>query len=345
MSTEGNIVTRVYVGDSPKKYLSHVETAEIIFSDFANLPHEVGDFTDSPTFFCHGREWIIKICPGGVIEYFAGKVGLICCLKGEDRNVKAKQTFRIPAANASGSGVYDFKAASCIENAYGNWNVCTRDSVLSSLDEDGALVVYADIQIYTDGPPDDGKPKETLRQDISKLFESSQLKDVTFSVGGTTVEAHRLILLARAPALAAITEDVSAGTPIPLDGIEGRLFKSFLSFLYTDDAPEDIKIRAFDYLELADRYGCEHLKLLAESELKASLRSNNSADLLLLADAKNCTRLKESALFFIASHHGEVMDTTGWTNLSKSLPLLNEIMAAMKKQTDKARVPKRRRTT
>lgn len=321
---EDKITARVHVGGDSRKYLSRKETIQIVFDDFASLPHQVGAITESPTFSSHGRLWRVTIYPGGRSKDCTGRVGLYLHLLGKERNVKARIALRIPYATTS--AIKNFKYTSD-GYGYGCRDLCGRDLLLMSLNKDGALVAYVDIQLYAAAAPK-RKPRPTLCHDMTKLYQSSQFKDVTFSVGGATFKAHRSILSVRAPALAALVEDHPAGTVLELKGIEAGTFDTFLRFLYSDQTPKDIKIHAFALLELADRFDSKRLKLLAELELEMSLDVNNAADLLLFADAKSCALLKESALSFIVHNQGQVMASTGWAKLSESLSLLKDIMEA-----------------
>ena len=62
--------------------------------------------------------------------------------------------------------------------------------------KDGAIIVEADIAVYTKTPPLWHPPSRVIN-DFVRMFESGADSDVTFVVGGERVSAHRFILLAR----------------------------------------------------------------------------------------------------------------------------------------------------
>jgi hypothetical protein len=69
--------------------------------------------------------------------------------------------------------------------------------------------------------------------------------------------------------------------------VNPEVFGVILHFIYTDETPESTDPRSV--LEVADRFGCSHLKLIvhiAEAEIvKAGVDKQNAAELLLFADA------------------------------------------------------------
>jgi hypothetical protein len=197
---------------------------------------------------------------------------------------------------------------------------------------DGNLTIEVDIQVYRDESPF-WEPKNELHLDMMKFLESAnQSGDVKFQVGSKEFSAHRQILQARVPELAALAEDCSPDTLIPIQDIKPSTFRSLLQFVYANDVPqpEELKNEARELLDVANRFGCKGLKLLAEAELAVSgLSVDTAADLVLLADARNCALLKESAMDFFAANPTSVMSSSGWHTVEESLPLMKELMAVI----------------
>lgn len=80
----------------------------------------------------------------------------------------------------------------------------------------------------------------------------------------------------RAPALGDMAASQPPGSVIPIDNVNPEVFGVILHFIYTDETPESTDPRSV--LEVADRFGCSHLKLIvhiAEAEIvKAGILTN-----------------------------------------------------------------------
>jgi speckle-type POZ protein len=248
-----------------------------------------------------------------------------------DCKVKTKFAFRIPSANDS--EVLDEDVCfNRTSKSIGFSDFILRSDVLdpsAGFLVDGNLTVEVDIQIYKDASPF-WEPKSELNVDFMKFLESAYRSgDVTFKVGTEVFSAHRLILEARAPVLAALAEDCPSGTPILIQDIKPSAFRSLLRFVYANDVPkpEQLINEARDLLDVANRFGCKGLKLAAEAELASSgISVDIAADMILLGDAKNCALLKEAAMNFFAANPTVVMSSSGWAKIRESAALLAELM-------------------
>ena len=65
MASGYEVVDEVRFGDQ-EGVASEWKTIRAVFPNFAELPSERGDQTDSPVLKCHGLKWTIEIFPGGV---------------------------------------------------------------------------------------------------------------------------------------------------------------------------------------------------------------------------------------------------------------------------------------
>jgi speckle-type POZ protein len=196
--------------------------------------------------------------------------------------------------------------------------------------ENGTLKVYADIQIYTDTPVV-WTPRKRLHLIMSEVFESGQEGDVCFTIGNERFLTFKFLVARRAPILADMAEAVPSGSDIPIDGVDPAMFRALLQFIYTDELPMTVNLEADarTLLEVADQFGCSCLKLLAESEVvKAGIKVENAAELLLFADAHCCALLREAAFDYCVAHPSAVRASGGWTQLKKSPELLDEFFGA-----------------
>jgi hypothetical protein len=196
---------------------------------------------------------------------------------------------------------------------------------------DGNLTVEVDIQLYVVKLPA-FRPKATLDVDMIKLLESAKYSDVMFQVGTEKFSAHRNILDARAPELAAVTVGCSPDTPIHIQGVKPSAFRSLLRFVYGNAVPESEELlnEASELLDVANHFGCKGLKLLAEAELvESGIRVDTAADLILIGDAMNCALLKEAAIDFFAKNAESVKASSGWAKIRESVALMDELIEVL----------------
>ncbi|CAL4979451.1 unnamed protein product [Urochloa decumbens] len=148
-----------------------------------------------------------------------------------------------------------------------------------------------------------------IHRHLGGLLVSQQLGgDVTFQVGGELFAAHKYILATRSPVFMAEI----LGPPgkenaahVRIDGIEPRVFRALLHFVYTDTLPDqavnegddgDKVAMAQGLLVAADRYDMERLKLICGNVLCNHIDARTAMPLLQLADSHGCWRLKEACI-------------------------------------------------
>merc|ERR1712125_216712 len=77
----------------------------------------------------------------------------------------------------------------------------------------------------------------------------------------------------------------------------------------------------------ADKYSVEGLRHLCEECYLDRLTSTTAAELLVLADCRNCPRLKQKALDLIKDNTADAMRSPGWLeHLAKNAELLNQVL-------------------
>uniref|UniRef100_A0A0A9DFZ9 BTB domain-containing protein n=1 Tax=Arundo donax TaxID=35708 RepID=A0A0A9DFZ9_ARUDO len=175
-------------------------------------------------------------------------------------------------------------------------------------------------------------PPSDIAEHFGKLLEEKEGVDVTFSVGGETFTAHRIVLATRSPVFKAeLYGPMSkAGTePITIEDMQPDVFRALLYFIYTDSLPPMDDLEGNDRTEIihhllvaADRYDIERLKLMCQSILCENLHVQTVATTLALANQHHCDVLKDACIEFIACSN--VMDavaaTQGYKNLKRSCP-------------------------
>lgn len=177
--------------------------------------------------------------------------------------------------------------------------------------------------------------------DMLKLLGSmgESTSDVTFEVSrGTgeeakkTFHAHRLILSTRCPTLALLVEDYDNGAPIAISDIDPDMFHMLLRFIYGGVLPSknNLKKEAREIIRAADRFGCTGLQHAAEAKLASfGIKTENTAELILFADATSCALLKEAALDYFVANSEAVMATEGYEQVTEAPAIMKEMMAAL----------------
>ena len=91
--------------------------------------------------------------------------------------------------------------------------------------------------MYVDAPSAQVDLSQHLQSGIASLWDSKKHTDVTFSVEGTRVEAHRIILAAQSDhfdrLLFGEMREAHAGAVIPLQGVTARGFQVLIKVAYT----------------------------------------------------------------------------------------------------------------
>ncbi|XP_062203819.1 BTB/POZ and MATH domain-containing protein 1-like [Phragmites australis] len=138
-------------------------------------------------------------------------------------------------------------------------------------------------------------PPPDLHEHLYDLLWRKQGADVMIDVGGETFHVHRWLLAARsqvfeAELLAGTKEEGAPGVQgrIEIQGVEPRVFRAVLRFLYTDSLPRmeerDAVAMAQGLLAVAHRYKLERLKPMCEEILRERIGVDTVAGTLAVAE-------------------------------------------------------------
>ncbi|PUZ50635.1 hypothetical protein GQ55_6G073700 [Panicum hallii var. hallii] len=173
-------------------------------------------------------------------------------------------------------------------------------------------------------------PSSGITEQLAKLLEAEENADVTFSVGGETIGAHKILLAVRSPVFRAELFGPMKESKVTIEDMQPAVFRALLHFIYTDslpdvdqnDARESNSDLIWHLLVAADRYAVDRLKSLCESILCKNLDVETLPTTLALAYQHNCDKLKDICLEFISS--SSVMDalmaTDGYKDLKTTCP-------------------------
>jgi speckle-type POZ protein len=212
-----------------------------------------------------------------------------------------------------------------------------KDLEASGCLKDGRFAVRCDIAVSKDRAKtiddDEGAaappaasvvvPPPNLHEHLKDLlWKKKGTTDVAIDLGGgngeetTTYDAHGWLLAARSPVfeaelLAAAKEKVPGGVRrrVEIRGVDPKVFKAMLHFMYTDALPEKVEeedeaeamAMAQGLLAAADRYKLERLKLMCEEMLCNRIDMDTVAGTLAVAEKHGCRALKDACLEFLAS--------------------------------------------
>jgi speckle-type POZ protein len=167
-----------------------------------------------------------------------------------------------------------------------------------------------------------------MQNHLSKLLLSDDGADITFEVSGETFPAHRCVLAARS---SVFKEQLFCGTSmtnaniVEINDMEAKIFYALLVFIYTDSFPDWDRLEdeeddesgeeeegyelADEYamwllqlIEAADRYALQRLKLICAEQLVEYTDMDRVADIIVVAERRQCRLLKDSCVELIKSH-------------------------------------------
>lgn len=212
-----------------------------------------------------------------------------------------------------------------------------------------SLRIRCDITVFKEANRGDGAtapmkslivvPPSDMGLHIGDLLSSKESADITLEVDGQVFPAHRNILAARSPVFKSqlfgpMKENTAAC--IKIEGIEARVFKAFLHFVYNDSLPEidesETMVMAQHLLVAADMYGMARLKLICEEKLCNYIDASSVGTVIALAEQHGCDALKQTCLEFLLSSSNlkEAMLTDGFHHLSDSCPsAIMELLARL----------------
>jgi hypothetical protein len=186
-------------------------------------------------------------------------------------------------------------------------------------------------------------PPSKFQTNMAQLFEEGQGADVTFSVGGVDIPAHRCILSAQNPVLKALlmgqfAEGSKGKKKVTVTDVEAPVFRQMLRFLYTDelDSAGDVRLEAL--LVAADKYQIDRLRALCELGLVKKLSSETCCDQLVLGKTIGASRLTHAALQHAIMHPTEVLKSNGMKRIAEKEPnILLQLFAAASMGVSKGR--------
>uniref|UniRef100_A0A667FXL5 Rho-related BTB domain-containing protein 3 n=1 Tax=Lynx canadensis TaxID=61383 RepID=A0A667FXL5_LYNCA len=150
------------------------------------------------------------------------------------------------------------------------------------------------------------KPLWFYNTSLKFFLNKPMLADVVFEIQGTTVPAHRAILVARCEVMAAMFNGnymEAKSVLIPVYGVSKETFLSFLEYLYTDSCCPAGIFQAMCLLICAEMYQVSRLQHICELFIITQLQSMPSRELASMN--LDIVDLLKKAKF----HHSECLST------------------------------------
>lgn len=310
-------------------------------NNFSFCREEMGEVLKSSTFSAGANDklkWCLRVNPKGLDEeskdYLSLYLLLVSCNKSE---VRAKFKFSILNAKREETKAMESQRAYRFVQGkdWGFKKFIRRDFLLdeaNGLLPDDKLTLFCEVSVVADSVNISGQsnavqfkvPECRLADDLGLLFENQRFSDVTLCVNGRDFQAHKAILAARSPVFAAMFEhemEERKHNRVEISDVDHEVFREMLRFIYTGKAA-NLERMADDLLAAADKYALERLKVMCEEALCTNLSTENSAEVLILADLHSADQLKAQAIDFINTHATDVMETAGWKSMIRSHPHL-----------------------
>lgn len=171
-------------------------------------------------------------------------------------------------------------------------------------------------------------PPSVLTCGLKELVGSDKYSDITFTVEGKKVMAHKILCM-RCPALQNMIpvkcEDGGADEIVVAD-IGYDTFSSLLEFLYSDAYDVDAN-NVTDLFHAADRFGVDRLKKICECALVKSLDISSVCKMAVLGDTCSGEILRRESLAFIVTYFDRISRTAVFEEMAReNLDLLFEIL-------------------
>lgn len=164
------------------------------------------------------------------------------------------------------------------------------------------------------------------------MFISKKNTDVSIEVKGKKFSAHKCILGARSPVLAAMFENDMTEKKTGIVNIvdcEPTAFYTFLLYLYSGELSFS-KCHVFDMYKIADKYDVPELKLICVDFMIRRLSVLNVCETFVFAHKYNDKKLLTSVQAYFEENFNKIVSSSNWKKLmEKDGQLANDLLIKM----------------
>ncbi|XP_071042981.1 TD and POZ domain-containing protein 5-like [Parasteatoda tepidariorum] len=162
-----------------------------------------------------------------------------------------------------------------------------------------------------------------LCSDFKHLYESKKMSDVTITVGGVSLLAHKLVLVTHSPVFTGMFDNdclESNTKTIQITDVDASVFDNFLKCLYCSEIGDKSYDMVRNLYVLADKYAVDALKDDCRDILEAELNEGTVCPLLEMSYLFKDETLKGKAVEFIKQHFSAVSKKPEWLKICEDHP-------------------------
>ena len=118
-----------------------------------------------------------------------------------------------------------------------------------------------------------GESDAKVLEEYGKLFKSEKFSDVTLSIDGLEIPAHKIILVTRSRYFAAMfAHDTveNRQNRVTIADVKANVFESLLEFIYKGKVPVLNETNAEELLIASDQFQMDHLKSICVLDVNVS---------------------------------------------------------------------------
>lgn len=143
----------------------------------------------------------------------------------------------------------------------------------------------------------------SLYDRVKKLLVSYEWSDCSFSVAGTKIKAHKLLLGISSPVFEAMFYGpLSSDDDIMITDIQPDIFQLILNYIYTDTVEISTIDQAFELLYASRKYMLEHLTEMCIAYILANISVDNVVEVLNYPDYMQDKQLISFSLKLFCQH-------------------------------------------
>ncbi|KAK1938684.1 kelch repeat/BTB/POZ domain containing protein [Babesia divergens] len=168
----------------------------------------------------------------------------------------------------------------------------------------------------------------SMSDNIRGYLSNTKYSDVSISVSGKEIPAHKVILSASSPYFDNILSQEDSPEMIELCGWSLDAVMKMLEFIYSSrirDFHSHTHFKLCEIMGLADACGLEALKDLCQEALVRNMDIDNVCYMLKYSKLYNAELLRQNCFNFIGEHASDVMRTPAFEELSSVPSLVMEL--------------------
>nr|XP_015920721.2 TD and POZ domain-containing protein 3-like [Parasteatoda tepidariorum] len=167
------------------------------------------------------------------------------------------------------------------------------------------------------------KRRCNICSDFKNLYDSKEMADVTITVDGVCLLAHKLVLVTHSPIFKAMFDNdclESNTKTIQITDVDASTFDNFLRCLYCSEIGDKSYDMVRNLYVLADKYAVDALKEDCRNILQSELNEGTVCQLLEMSYLFMDETLKGKAVDFFKQHFSAVSEKPEWFKICEDHP-------------------------